>query len=142
MEVSWPFSNFVLSNDYNCTNFTSNNQLLEADAVAGPVLGAILKKDFIPDSILDQLNFSQPNDVVKVLSGNISDLVTHNEAWAAVTIGGGVCLIASLIAVLITLCVFCCLRPNRFVFILARFDGNSFFSISVIKKTVHLKILL
>ena len=133
MEGSWPYSNFVLSNDYNCTNFTSNNQLLEADAVAGPVLSAVLKKDFIPDSILDQLNFSQPNDAVKVLSGNISDLVTHNEAWAAVTIGGGVCLIASLIAVLITLCVFCCLRPNRFVFILAKFDGYPFFAIEIMK---------
>ena len=113
-EPNWPFSQATLSNDYKCPNFTSGYQLLGADAIAGPVLKGVLNNNFIPDDILNQFNFSQPDQVVQVLSDNINELVSANEVWAAVTIGGLALLLVLFIIVLISLCVFCCMRPNRY----------------------------
>ena len=114
MESSWPFSKPTLTDDYKCPNFKSGYQLLGADLVARPVMNGVLKSDFIPDDILNQLNFSQPDQVARELSDHINELVSHNEVWAAVTIGGGALLLVLFITVVLSLCVFCCVRPSRY----------------------------
>ena len=112
---TWNFTSPKLQDNYSCPGFMNSSApyLLGAGNITEDIFNAVLNKDFIPDSIIDLLEFNDTSAFFQALSGNWTEVVNENATWAALSIGGlSLLLVLFFIALISMCCISCCSGKN------------------------------